>query len=270
MEALLCTRCQQEKPVSEFHKARNNARGYDYWCRSCKSEYRRQYYQRNKDRESAWFREYYWQRREYHRERYRQWYERKHSEKCGPDCKCRKAVQARVEATEKRCSKCEKVKPKTEFYADDRRPDGLQVWCKDCFNAHVRQMYWANHEKELARGRAYRARPEAKAKALERQRRWRAENPEKAKEKVRRYQARKRGATVEPVDYEAIIKRDGLRCHICGKKIRSRKDLHFDHIIPLSKGGKHSMDNIACAHAACNLRKNDKVLPMQLKLAVDW
>jgi 5-methylcytosine-specific restriction endonuclease McrA len=31
----------------------------------------------------------------------------------------------------------------------------------------------------------------------------------------------------------------------------------LDHIIPLSAGGAHTLDNVACAHRSCNLEKGD-------------
>lgn len=49
-----------------------------------------------------------------------------------------------------------------------------------------------------------------------------------------------------------------MRCHICKKKVRDA-DLHFDHVIPLSKGGEHSELNVAVAHGRCNVRKNASV-----------
>jgi len=51
----------------------------------------------------------------------------------------------------------------------------------------------------------------------------------------------------------------------CGKKTVSTDqieppDLHFDHVIPLSKGGPHTYDNIRPAHSWCNMRKGTKLL----------
>lgn len=48
-------------------------------------------------------------------------------------------------------------------------------------------------------------------------------------------------------------------CHIC-RRVVSQGELHFDHIVPLSRGGPHSADNIAVTHARCNLSKGTKLL----------
>ena len=52
-------------------------------------------------------------------------------------------------------------------------------------------------------------------------------------------------------------------CHLCNEKIdpeRVLPDLQaatLDHIKPLARGGRHSWDNVAPAHAACNFAKAD-------------
>jgi len=54
-----------------------------------------------------------------------------------------------------------------------------------------------------------------------------------------------------------VWKRDKGRCVICG----SEKNLHFDHIIPYSKGGSsNTAKNIQLLCAKCNLNKSDKII----------
>lgn len=67
------------------------------------------------------------------------------------------------------------------------------------------------------------------------------------------------------VHYSQIMVRDDMTCHICRQKIQSLQDLHFDHVVPLSKGGVHADWNVACAHATCNMRKYNKVLDLPPK-----
>ena len=54
----------------------------------------------------------------------------------------------------------------------------------------------------------------------------------------------------------AIYERDGHRCRICGSRL---DDLEIDHIIPISKGGKSTMDNLQTLCHRCNVRKGDSV-----------
>ena len=32
----------------------------------------------------------------------------------------------------------------------------------------------------------------------------------------------------------------------------------LDHVVPLSRGGSHTLGNVRCAHLICNIRKGSK------------
>lgn len=53
---------------------------------------------------------------------------------------------------------------------------------------------------------------------------------------------------------------DEIHCEVCGKKLSSISECHFDHIAPYAKGGKSILSNCQILCIACNLRKNDKEL----------
>lgn len=61
-----------------------------------------------------------------------------------------------------------------------------------------------------------------------------------------------------------IYKRDRFKCGICGLRVNTKlKHPHpyspsLDHIIPLSKGGSHTPDNVQLAHLRCNISKGSK------------
>lgn len=85
--------------------------------------------------------------------------------------------------------------------------------------------------------------------------------------------ALRRGASFsETFTREEIFDRDGWRCCICGKKIRMGISIHhklspeLDHIIPVSKGGPHTKENVQCVHRICNLLKSDTLAGHQLRL----
>lgn len=220
----------------------------------CKPHYRKDYYRRNKARENASNKAYREARPEYWKSRWADYAERR----WGAEREARRSeLEARLAATHKTCTQCAEYLPKTDFYEDPRRLDGRYSWCRTCFTDHGRSNY--DPEASAARGAEYRSRHGVSELAKERQRRWYADNPERSREQVRRYQARKAAALVGKVSYPAILERDGMHCHICDTEIPSLDDLHFDHVIPLSKGGPHSEDNIKPSHAACNLSKGARM-----------
>lgn len=73
------------------------------------------------------------------------------------------------------------------------------------------------------------------------------------------------GSVVSPTERRRLIptsiklkvwKRDGGKCVVCGAK----DELHFDHIIPFSRGGTSlTADNIQLLCARHNLEKRDKI-----------
>lgn len=54
-----------------------------------------------------------------------------------------------------------------------------------------------------------------------------------------------------------IFARDGHRCQYCNKHLPS-SELSFDHVIPRSRGGETTWENIVCACADCNVRKGNR------------
>lgn len=71
-----------------------------------------------------------------------------------------------------------------------------------------------------------------------------------------RRRARKLNTTVEHFTRAEIIARDDSTCYLCGKRC-APDEIHLDHVIPLSKGGPHTRDNLRVACAPCNIRKAD-------------
>lgn len=49
-------------------------------------------------------------------------------------------------------------------------------------------------------------------------------------------------------------------CTICGIKLLSIQECHFDHIFPFAKGGKSTAENCQILCSNCNLKKTDKEL----------
>ena len=66
-----------------------------------------------------------------------------------------------------------------------------------------------------------------------------------------------------------IIFRDNFECQYCGMG-GSVKDLTIDHVIPVSRGGQNTWENVVAACGPCNSRKGNKLLrEMGVKLKRD-
>lgn len=59
-----------------------------------------------------------------------------------------------------------------------------------------------------------------------------------------------------------VFLRDNFRCQYCGGQFRT-KELTFDHVVPKSRGGRTSWNNIVTACQDCNIRKGD-LLPGEI------
>lgn len=71
--------------------------------------------------------------------------------------------------------------------------------------------------------------------------------------------ARKRNAFVENVCVAELYSEQGGKCYLCGNKF-TLPELESDHVIPLSKGGKHEKKNVKLACVFCNRSKGAKLL----------
>jgi 5-methylcytosine-specific restriction endonuclease McrA len=68
------------------------------------------------------------------------------------------------------------------------------------------------------------------------------------------YQKPKRGVRLSKRN---IYLRDNYSCQYCGISV-TEHTATLDHVIPLSKGGRGTWDNLATACRACNGKKSDK------------
>jgi len=84
---------------------------------------------------------------------------------------------------------------------------------------------------------------------------------------ARRYEAMRLGD--RGIHWTTVGERDGWVCYLCNWVVQQRAGTAYkpfggtvDHLIPLSKGGSHTWDNVALAHRRCNTSRGNKDLEL--------
>jgi 5-methylcytosine-specific restriction endonuclease McrA len=83
---------------------------------------------------------------------------------------------------------------------------------------------------------------------------WIKPHYERLLEEERIRKARVRRTSTPRITRAIIILRDGYTCRYCGKLLDDGT-VTIDHILPVSRGGKHDEDNLVVACRPCNYRK---------------
>lgn len=99
-----------------------------------------------------------------------------------------------------------------------------------------------------------------KEKDLASKRKWDKTHPENKREHCAKRRARKRGAAVNDLTYVQwadVLIRYRHTCFYCGNVPNK---LEQDHVLPLSRGGNHTISNIVPACGYCNRSKGNKTL----------
>ena len=186
--------------------------------------------------------------------------------------------------TMKNCSGCKELKTFDCFYKNKSGKYGYTAWCKVCFNKDVKARYYANFDKiketkkayyqanskkMLESNKAYRQANSKKIKEYKLQycidnrdkrkeyhKQYLLDNPEKMREKSSARRAKKLYNGVFKITSKELKKLYNSPCLYCG----STKHIQMDHVVPIIKGGRHSIGNIVPACAKCNQKKGGKLL----------
>lgn len=273
-----CSKCNRELSIDMFGKQKAGKDGIRSTCKECRKiedklyrlnnpekrkEIQKRHYETHKEENKKY--------REEHRESAKKYYE-EHKEE--------RKEEKRLKAKEYYQKNREQILEQNKQNVDARRiykRAHYKIAKENTTDFYLnvlehRKQYYKNNKKQiLVQMKEYQEKnPEIHKKAnktysithAEKIKEYKAKRFQNNREYFKQMKARRKALelnnTVGKVSYKEILERDGLHCHICGKDITDG-NYHFDHVIPLSRGGAHSMDNIKVAHAFCNLSKNNKL-----------
>lgn len=166
----------------------------------------------------------------------------------------------------KKCSRCQEDKPLSDFYKKAKSKDGLMPSCKKCHYEIQKEWQNKNKDKRSSYNKKYYGKPEKKEKqenwlksntewVRARARNWNKNNPYKISEYKNRRRVREQNGHFTAAQFKELCEKHENRCANCKKETR----LEADHIIPVSKGGSNTIDNIQPLCRSCNARKSNKV-----------
>ena len=185
------------------------------------------------------------------------------------------------------CTKCKVDKPLSDFNKCNKHKDGLRTFCRICQSIEKKKYRERYAFKVTAAKKTYYIKN--KDKIAEKSKIWKANNKDKIlksriihkkkygnktilqfnKDKILLQEKAKKGALRK--EYKESIKNNNLIKTELQKfvaqemyelaQIRKKQtgfDWHVDHIEPLSKGGKHAINNLQVVPALWNLSKGNR------------
>ena len=178
------------------------------------------------------------------------------------------------------CSVCKEEKSLDSFHKNKNRATGVGTTCKPCAIARTKKWGQDNPERVLENSRKqyHKDIDKSRKNRAARVRKWYAANPEQGRAAAAKwkrdnralatgYENARRSRKLEAGTYRIsnfeIKVLLASACANCGTHDR----ISIDHIVPLSRGGRHSIGNLQPLCTSCNSSKNKKTM-MEWKLAM--
>ncbi len=227
----ICYTCREEKELSDFYKGKCYKDGYDIYCKACARKRRQENKYNPKGNRS--------------------------SKRLSTD-------------TIFWCARCRSYKNVADFYRDssNRSPLGYNAYCKVCDRERKLVNNLSNYAKEAKRKRDETRRTDFPE--LERSRKLvvyhKYKNTPKWRANKSRVEAKRRSNIKNVVndltgmDIVELLAIQENKCAACNTKFDKNNRYTVDHIVPVSKGGGLTFNNVQLLCKHCNCSKGAKTI----------
>ena len=147
------------------------------------------------------------------------------------------------------CSVC-KVDQKTDNFYKISGSENFRSYCKSCFKDYNSK----NKERKRIYDREYRQ--INKERIAKVSRKYHVLHREGARNAAHRRRSNKMNNGAFKIYKKELLKIYNSPCFYCG----SNERIEADHIVPISRGGRHSIGNLISACRSCNGSKHNKLL----------
>lgn len=157
----------------------------------------------------------------------------------------------------KQCCDCKQIKDLSLFSKASRRSDGYQTACKTCAAARRKERYEAKKDEERAQNREWHVknRPWLSDERRAYMRQWKSDNADRVSVWTNNRRAAVRSlGTIDPNAWVELCREYGNKCLKCG----CINQLSMDHVVPISKGGTNTIDNVQPLCLPCNMKKGGR------------
>lgn len=225
----ICSKCNELKPLSEYHKDKYAPDGLVRICKACKRISDAKQYKRDVNSERLKSREYYNDNKDIITAKARQKYAD------NPDAELARKADYRERNPNQSREYYEKnkhwINPKKKAYNEEH---------KDEISIQKSEYYIKNKNHIDKRNKEYAVK-----------------NPNITNGIAQRYRHKKKSlkADLTLLQWENCLMFFDNKCAYCGK---AEKTLTREHVIPVSSNGEYTVDNIIPACGSCNSKKHNK------------
>lgn len=226
-----CTKCQQWKPTSEFHKNKSRKDGLNSWCKSCAIDNAHKWYQENTDRALEIARKWALAHLDKVKEAQRKWL------KNNPDKKREHSLKA------------------THKWRAKHPEQSLEIGRR-----------WKANNPDRVRDYTRRYLVENPDKVRESQSRYDKNHRDRRNANLHNYRARKKGngGKITSQEWQWLKEFYNNTCLCCCRQEPEIK-LTLDHVKPLKLGGKNIIQNAQPLCRSCNASKGAKEIDYRPK-----